>query len=137
MSNSSNAINDTVEAFIKALALSGHSIDHSQFEINDLKAPHEPKSLPRGRMAVYLFMHGDVAYKIGKVGPKSNTRFQTQHYSAASSNSNLAKSLLDDESGPCSTLSATPHRYFVGRKDGYFDLEFLGSISSLPICPQI
>jgi hypothetical protein len=32
--------------------------------------------------------------KVGKVGPKSNARFQSQHYNPGSSNSNLAKALL-------------------------------------------
>ncbi len=45
-------------------------------------------------MAVYVFVWSGRCLKVGKVGPKSQARFTSQHYRPASSNSNLAKSLV-------------------------------------------
>jgi len=47
-------------------------------------------------MGVYLFKYGDKYLKIGKAGPNSNARFTSQHYNPNSSQSNLAKSILND-----------------------------------------
>src|SRR5437588_7349 len=41
-----------------------------------------------------MFIHGEHVLKIGKAGPQSNARYQSQHYQAARSNSNLSKSLV-------------------------------------------
>ena len=59
-------------------------------------APHErPKKLPVGRAAVYGFWcHGEWL-KIGQVGPKSNARYTSQHYTG-SANSTLAGALRGD-----------------------------------------
>lgn len=68
-----------------------------------LSAPHKPKPLRSGHGAVYIFALADAntsdagsgrALKVGRVGPNSNARFQSQHYSPASSRSNLANSIL-------------------------------------------
>ena len=45
-------------------------------------------------MAVYVFVWNDICLKVGKVGPNSNARYTSQHYNPRSSNSNLAKSIL-------------------------------------------
>ena len=45
-------------------------------------------------MAVYEFLWRDVCLKVGKVGPNSQARYTSQHYSPSSSNSNLAKSIV-------------------------------------------
>jgi hypothetical protein len=69
------------------------------------QAPHKPGPLPGGMCAVYVFSlsreHGATCaagahrvLKVGKAGAHSNARFQSQHYSCGSSQSNLAKSLL-------------------------------------------
>ena len=69
------------------------------------RAPHQPHSLPPGKAAVYVFSLSDSfgkgspagshrVLKVGKTGPNSNARFQSQHYNLGSSGSNLAKSLL-------------------------------------------
>jgi hypothetical protein len=73
-----------------------------------LRAPHRPpSSLPAGQAAVYVFSlrteYGSACpagpnrvLKVGKVGPNSAPRFCSQHYNPGSSNSNLAKSLLNE-----------------------------------------
>lgn len=89
-------MNDSIKCFIKALELTGLELDVSNIIVDDLECPHEPKSLPHGKMAVYIFQRGDRYLKIGKVGPKSNARFRSQHYNPNRAKSNLAKSLLND-----------------------------------------
>lgn len=70
-----------------------------------LLAPHRPTRLPAASTAVYLFALSATAgqsapcgtgtvLKVGKVGPNSEARFRYMHYNPASSNSNLARSLL-------------------------------------------
>lgn len=68
-----------------------------------LPAPHKPKALRPGHGAVYVFALADHdtseagagrVLKVGRVGPNSNARFQSQHYSPASARSNLANSLI-------------------------------------------
>lgn len=72
-------------------------------EIENPPAPHKPKALPPGFGAVYIFALSDAStaqagpgcvLKVGRVGPNSNARFQSQHYSPTSSRSNLANSIL-------------------------------------------
>jgi len=61
-----------------------------------LEAPHKPPTLPKGKMAVYIFTYKECFLKIGKAGPNSNARYSSQHYNMDSSRSNLAKSLVND-----------------------------------------
>lgn len=72
-------------------------------DIDYLPAPHIPKALRPGHGAVYAFALSDAStsdagpgcvLKVGRVGPNSNARFQSQHYSPRSSRSNLASSIL-------------------------------------------
>lgn len=65
--------------------------------IEFLPAPHRPASLPAGKMAIYCFWGRGEWLKIGKVGPKSNARFLSQHYNANSARSTLAGSLIAEE----------------------------------------
>ena len=69
-------------------------------------APHIPHALPVGSCAVYVFSlsesHGGTCaagphrvLKVGKAGPNSNARFQSQHYNPQSSGSNLAATLVN------------------------------------------
>lgn len=65
-------------------------------------APHTPpKSLPRGKVAVYSFWGNGAWLKIGKVGPKSAARYTSQHYNPGSAMSTLAQSLAE-----CPTMRA-------------------------------
>lgn len=64
-------------------------------KVERLSAPHmSPTRLPPGQMAVYAFWGDGAWLKIGKVGPKSNARYTSQHYLAGSAPSTLAASLL-------------------------------------------
>lgn len=84
--------------FIRIAELAGLDIKRGDIRIEKLPAPHvPPRTLPSGEMAVYVFYWGDRCLKVGKVGPKSQARYTSQHYSPKSSNSNLAKSLLKDK----------------------------------------
>ena len=86
-----NAIND----FKKVADLAGYKLSDANLALEYLKAPHTPPSLlPKSRFAVYIFFWNDQCIKVGKVGPKSQARYTSQHYSPNSSKSNLAKSLL-------------------------------------------
>ena len=83
-----------------AKILGPDDISPEQVQIIDRGLPHSIGSLPKGKMAIYIFKYGDIYLKIGKVGTKSNARFISQHYHPISANSNLAKSILaDDEFG--------------------------------------
>lgn len=69
-----------------------------------LGAPHRQCGLPSGFGAVYVFSLADRyveeapgrgrVLKVGRVGPRSDARFRSQHYNPKSSGSNLAKTLL-------------------------------------------
>lgn len=73
-----------------------HPITKNQYEIIDRGIPHTPGTLPNGKMGVYTFIYEDEFLKIGKAGPRSNARFQSQHYNAGSAKSTLAASLIND-----------------------------------------
>ena len=88
-------IKQLVKNFERVAKLAGVDIPTGSITVETLSAPHTPpRSLPSGRMAVYVFLWGDDCLKIGKVGPKSQARYTSQHYNPNSSNSNLAKSIL-------------------------------------------
>lgn len=91
--------NKLISDFLHAAKLAGLDIKQKDIHIENLPAPHVPPStLPSGKMAVYVFHWADRCLKVGKVGPKSQARYTSQHYSPKSSNSNLAKSILKDKS---------------------------------------
>jgi hypothetical protein len=86
---------DLVREFQQAASLAGVGSLDSAIVVEALPAPHQPpSSLPKGKMAVYVFVWRERCLKVGKAGPKSQARYTSQHYNARSSNSNLAKSLL-------------------------------------------
>jgi hypothetical protein len=81
--------------FRQVASIAGVGVTDGAIEVESSLAPHQPPTfLPRGKMAVYVFMWGERCLKVGKVGAKSQARYTSQHYSPGSSNSNLAKSLL-------------------------------------------
>ena len=84
----------------EAAGLGGKGIMHEQ-----QLAPHQPHKLPAGKGAVYVFSLSKAwgeqcgacpgcVLKVGKVGPNSNARFESQHYNAGSAPSTLAARLL-------------------------------------------
>ncbi len=86
-----------IQDFIKVAALAGYTITAADITHQVLKAPHQQPSLVSETQAVYVFTLSRPPYivlKVGKVGPNSNARFNSQHYNANSSGSNLAKSML-------------------------------------------
>ncbi len=86
-----------VEDFGAAARLAGIDLGPDDIEIEALPTPHVPPTrLPPGKMAVYVFSRGDGVLKIGKVGPKSQARYTSQHYNPGSAMSTLAGSILAD-----------------------------------------
>jgi len=84
-----------ISDFIKVAFLAGVLIAEDDLSVQLLPAPHTPPTtIPYGKMAIYMFLWGDLCLKIGKAGHKSKARFTNQHYNPESSNSNLAKSIL-------------------------------------------
>lgn len=84
-----------ISDFIKVAEFAGVLIDQESIKIEYLIKPHkQPKSLPYGKMAVYVFMRNENCLKVGRVGKKSGPRYSSQHYNPKSSKSNLAKSIL-------------------------------------------
>ena len=84
-----------LDDFVKVASISGVDLPRSSLALQILNAPHKPPvSLPAGKMAVYMFFWKGECMKVGKVGPKSQARFTSQHYSPTSSMSNLAKSII-------------------------------------------
>lgn len=77
-------------------AAAGRKVD-SHYEIIDRGMPHTPHTLKHGTMGIYTFLYGDEFLKIGKAGPNSNARFFSQHYLPSSAQSNLSKSILEDD----------------------------------------
>jgi hypothetical protein len=81
--------------FLKVAELAGVNRDEIQINVEELPSPHRPPSkLPTGKMAVYVFSYQGNALKVGKVGPKSQARYTSQHYNPGSAPSTLAASLL-------------------------------------------
>jgi len=91
-------VDKIIADFVRAAEVAGRDIKRGDITIEYLPAPHiPPSSLPAGKMAVYVFHWGDQCLKVGKIGPKSQARYTSQHYNPKSSNSNLAKSVLKDK----------------------------------------
>ncbi len=64
-----------------------------EIEVEIQDAPHVPKPLPKGKQAVFAFLCEGRVFLVGRVGPRSSARFQSQHYNSSSSPSNFAKLL--------------------------------------------
>lgn len=67
-----------------------------EVELKYLGVPHEPSKLEDNQMGVYIFFKDNKCLKIGKAGLNSKARWNSHHYNPKSSDSNLAKSLLND-----------------------------------------
>ncbi|MGB6086962.1 hypothetical protein [Parvibaculum sp.] len=83
--------------FATVARLAGVSLTQGDIRLEELPAPHTPPArLPAGHMAVYVFSFGADVLKVGKVGPKSQARYTSQHYNPGSSQSTLAASMIAD-----------------------------------------
>jgi len=88
-------LKEIVADFLKIAKLASVDISEDAVIIEVLCKPHtQPRNLPQGKMAVYVFYWDTYCLKVGKVGPKSEARYTSQHYNPNSCNSNLAKSIL-------------------------------------------
>jgi hypothetical protein len=81
---------------VQVISLAGGNIRNDQIEIDNKNPPHKPEGLRRHSMGVYMFEFNGIFLKIGKANSNSNARFLSQHYNINSSNSNLAKSIFND-----------------------------------------
>lgn len=87
----------TLADFVTVARLAGVTLVTDDIRIEVLPAPHAPLTrLPAGQMAAYVFTHGDDVLKVGKVGPKSQARYTSQHYNPRSAQSTLAASMIAD-----------------------------------------
>ena len=83
--------------FLEVAALAGTKLTADDIVVEVQPPPHKPPSLlPSGKMAVYVFQHGPMCLKVGKVGPNSQARYTSQHYNAKSAPSTPAASILAD-----------------------------------------
>jgi hypothetical protein len=121
MSHLSIEVESALDCFVIVAGLAGAPIQRSEISVEYLDAPHRPPAhLPAGKMAVYCFWGDSTWLKIGKVGPKSNARYASQHYNPDSAQSTLAGSLRSDprmrsvpgfrESDPVSWIKAATDR---------------------------
>jgi hypothetical protein len=87
-----------INDFCRVANLAGVNLFPDHIITEHLPAQHRPpSSLPRGRMAIYAFFFRGQCLKVGKVAPKSQARYTSQHYNPNSSQSNLAKSILSHQ----------------------------------------
>lgn len=87
----------TLADFATIARLAGVTLAMGDIQVEVLAVPHVPPTrLPAGQMAVYVFTHGGDVLKVGKVGPKSQARYTSQHYNPGSAKSTLAASMIAD-----------------------------------------
>jgi len=97
INNSNHLIIEEIKnIIIETSSTLGMPLDEKDFYILYQPKNHIPKKLPKKKMAVYSFVYNGVFLKIGQAGSNSNARYESQHYYPNSTNSNLAKSLLND-----------------------------------------
>jgi hypothetical protein len=90
-------IKELIQDFLDIAKKSGVALTNSDIESCIWGCPHsQPKKLPIGKMAVYVFDFENGCLKVGKVGPNSQARYTSHHYNPASSGSNLSRSLVND-----------------------------------------
>jgi hypothetical protein len=93
---SDEIIKEIENLIVETSTIIGTPLDEDDFYILYQPKNHIPKKLPKKKIAVYSFVYNGIFLKIGQAGIKSNARYQSQHYYPSSSNSNLAKSILND-----------------------------------------
>lgn len=100
---------ETVVHLVEDFALEANGLGSlkgwpTSIEYERLPAPHRQTGLRTDHGAVYVFATGSElaaradcgwrALKVGRVGPRSDARFRSQHYRPGSARSTLAGSLL-------------------------------------------
>ena len=92
-----NAIKQKMEYIEDITRQLGYELNKDDYYIEDMGCPHtQPKKLPDGYAAIYIFIYQNEFLKIGKVNEKSNARFVSHHYNF-SAPSTLAKSICSDK----------------------------------------
>lgn len=89
-----NDIDLVVAQFLEWGQKRSPQLSATDIEVALLGVPHTPVPLRKGWQGVYAFVLGTVWLKVGKVGPNSNARWVSQHYSPTRSLSNLPWSLM-------------------------------------------
>lgn len=90
-------IESLIKDYLRVAEIAGINLPNDFISVESLPAPHTPpSSLPKGKMAVYIFFWKGQCLKVGKVGPNSQARYTSQHYSRSSSKSNLARSIMSE-----------------------------------------
>jgi hypothetical protein len=90
---------DNLNNLIIAASSAGYEVKTDDLQLLTWNAgidTHVPRALQNTFAAVYIFKWNDTYLKVGKVNTNSNARYQSQHYNANSSNSNLSKSILNE-----------------------------------------
>ena len=83
--------------FLRVARTAGIDMQPDAICVEILQMPHKPPScLPNGKVAVYIFSTNNCVLKVGKADKNTKARYTYQHYNPRSSNSNLAKSILND-----------------------------------------
>jgi hypothetical protein len=83
--------------FAHVSEIAGVPVNERDIRHESFQAPHQRPKLPRDCCALYVFSlttDGSIVLKVGKAGPKSAARFESQHYLPGSCNSNLGKSIV-------------------------------------------
>ena len=87
---------EQIRADFLRVRTTGINMRREHIFIEVLEMPHEPTPLPPGKVAVFVFSDTDRVLKVSMAGPKSNARYQSQHYGVNRAPSTLAQSLLND-----------------------------------------
>jgi len=89
----------SLEDLCNAALLAGFNVNPNDLALLQWDAgnqTHIPCALPVNTAAVYIFKWNNIYLKVGKAGPNSNARYQSQHYSVNANGSTLAKSLQNE-----------------------------------------
>lgn len=137
------------QSFIKAAESAGIVIGKEEIITSIIPtSDHKPpSSLPKDKLAVYVFMYGTRCLKVGKAGSKSSARFCSQHY-GINARSTLAKSIIDnqaklnasglDESNVKSWICTNTYRvnYIIPSTTGPFILSLLEAFVQCCLRPE-
>lgn len=94
-----------INDFLQAASRAGLQCRRNTITHEAQPSPHDPHALPPGKCAVYVFSlsasYGRCypagahrVLKVGKAGPNSNARFQSQHYNPKAAPSTLAATFV-------------------------------------------
>jgi hypothetical protein len=88
--------------FLKVARIAGQKFISSELHIEPAKTRFPKKRLTQG---VYIFMLKNKCLKVGRAGPKSHSRFGSQHYIYDRTSSRLANSIISNRNTLRNVLS--------------------------------